>query len=96
MGGGGAEGETEEKLFVFLGAMFFFHLLTEATAIPPSDSFCHQLAAKSAKLHQTGSRPKFECLVNQDLALSGYFFPSFLSILTLALGSSGCHCGRGN
>lgn len=69
--------ERQKKRFLFFWGGCFFRLLTEATAILPSDSFCHQLAAKSAKLHLTGSRPKFERLVNQDLALCGFF--SFFS-----------------
>lgn len=63
---GTEEGETEAFWGFLGGGEVVFRLLTEATAILPSDSFCHQLAAKSAKLHQTGSRPEFERLVNQD------------------------------
>lgn len=95
---GGKEGETEKRLFGFF-CVFFFSLLTEATAILLFDSFCHQLAAKSANLHQTGNHPKFERLVNQDLALSCFSF-LLISIFTLSPplfvhSSSGRHCGRG-
>lgn len=70
---------TRRKLSIFFPLPSHL-ILTEATAITichPFDSFCHQLAAKSAFL-QTKMK-QFICLMNHYLALvwAGFLIPSF-------------------